>query len=228
MVIVVSMGACARAPAHRAVGTGGASANANANANASASASASASAKESLQGEAAVREGPSGTAEAAIEIGKGTRVLMFGDSMVWSGLGWTLKEHVVARGGTFSFATKPNATTATWAEGRELQDLLARTRPDVVIVALPANELFIPNPRARIGDIRKIVDRIGSRPCLWIGPSPWRPQKGMLDVVREHAPPCRFFDSSNVAMERQADGIHPTLAGGKAWADAVWQGAFRE
>ena len=161
-----------------------------------------------------------------IVIEKGTRVLMFGDSMVHSGLGLSLEERVVARGGKFIPVTKANATTATWAMGRELQDVLDRFRPDVVIIALASNELFVPNPRARIGDVRKIVDRIGSRPCVWIGPAPWLPEKGILGVVRESAPPCRFFESSGVVMERQPDGIHPTVRGGKTWAEAVWQQTF--
>jgi hypothetical protein len=161
-----------------------------------------------------------------ITIGKGTRVLMFGDSMVHSGLGFSLEELVVARGGKFTPATKANATTLSWATGRALQDLLDRVRPDVVIIALASNELFVPNPGARRRDIRTIVERIGARPCVWIGPAPWLPEKGILGVVRESSSPCRFFESSGLVMERQRDGIHPTLRGGKTWADAVWQKTF--
>jgi len=163
---------------------------------------------------------------APIAIQKGTRVLMFGDSMVQSGLGFHLEKYVVARGGKFIPATKANATTLMWANGRELQDLLDRVRPDVVIIALASNELFVPNPRARTRDVRKIVERIGSRPCVWIGPAPWLPEKGILGVVRESSTPCRYFESSGVVMERQPDGIHPTLRGGKTWADAVWRKTF--
>jgi lysophospholipase L1-like esterase len=161
-----------------------------------------------------------------IAIHKGTRVLMFGDSMVQSGLGFHLEKYVVARGGKFIPATKANATTLTWATGRELQDLLDRVRPDVVIIALASNELFVPNPRARVRDVKKIVERIGARPCVWIGPAPWLPEKGILGVVRESSTPCRYFESSGLVMERQPDGIHPTLRGGKTWAEAVWKKTF--
>ena len=161
-----------------------------------------------------------------IAIRKGTRVLMFGDSMVTSGLGVTLEERVVAQGGKFFHISKPSSTSLTWAEGRALQDLVLRTRPDVVIVVLASNELFVPNPHARAPEVRTIVQRIGSRPCLWIGPAPWRPEKGIIGVVRETSKPCRFFDSSGLTLERGPDGIHPTLHGGKTWANAVWQGAF--
>jgi hypothetical protein len=84
-----------------------------------------------------------------IAIRKGTRVLMFGDSMVTSGLGIYLKERVVALGGTFVPVSKGSSTTLSWREGPELQELITRTRPDVVIIALAANELFVPNPRER-------------------------------------------------------------------------------
>lgn len=163
---------------------------------------------------------------APIAIREGTRVLMFGDSMVQSGLGFHLEKYVVARGGKFIPATKANATTLTWATGRELQDLLDRTKPDVVIIALASNELFVPNPRARTRDVKKIVARIGSRPCVWIGPAPWLPEKGILGVVRESSGPCRYFESSGLQMERQPDGIHPTLRGGQTWAEAVWKKTF--
>jgi hypothetical protein len=161
-----------------------------------------------------------------IVIRKGTRVLMFGDSMVTSGLGVYLEERVRAVGGTWSHISKPSSTTVSWADGRDLQELVARARPDVVIIALVSNELFVPNPRARIYAIREIIKRVGARPCLWVGPPSWRPDKGIVAVVRETASPCRFFDSAQLPLERQSDGIHPTLHGGRAWGEAVWQDAF--
>ena len=163
-----------------------------------------------------------------ITITKGTRVLMFGDSMVTSGLGVYLKERIVARGGKFFSISKGSSTTATWTEGRELQDLVTRLHPDVVLVVLASNELFVPNPQARRHAVRAIVERVGARPCLWIGPAPWLPEKGIIGVVREAAAPCRFYDSAALTLERQADRIHPTLVGGKAWADAVWTDAFED
>jgi hypothetical protein len=161
-----------------------------------------------------------------IAIQKGTRVLMFGDSMVTSGLGVYLEERVRALGGTWSHFSKPSSTTVSWADGRDLQELVARARPDVVVIALVSNELFVPNPRARIYAIREIIKRVGARPCLWIGPPSWRPDKGIVAVVRETASSCRFFDSAQLPLERQSDGIHPTLHGGRAWGEAVWQDAF--
>jgi hypothetical protein len=176
-------------------------------------------------------EAPSGVAAPGlppIAIHKGTRVLMVGDSMVTSGLGVYLQEHVVARGGKLTLISKGSSTTATWNQGRELLDYITRLAPDVVIVALASNELFVPNPSARTADIRGIVKRIGSRPCVWIGPSPWLPEKGILGVVRENAAPCRYFDSTALDIERQADRIHPTMRGGKTWAEAVWQTSFSD
>ena len=178
--------------------------------------------------EPAPERAPAPPAHDPIPIRKGTRVLMFGDSMVTSGLGVYLEERVVAQGGKFFHISKPSSTSLSWTEGRLLQDLVLRTRPDVVIVVLASNELFVPNPRARAQDVRTIVQRIGARPCLWVGPAPWRPEKGIIGVVRESSGPCRFFDSSALTLERGPDGIHPTLLGGKTWANAVWHDAFAE
>jgi hypothetical protein len=164
--------------------------------------------------------------EPPIVIQKGTRVLMFGDSMVTSGLGVYLEERVRALGGTWSHISKPSSTTVSWADGHDLQELVTRARPDVVIIALVSNELFVPNPRARIYAIREIIKRVGARPCLWVGPPSWRPDKGIVAVVRETSSPCRFFDSAQLPLERQSDGIHPTLHGGRVWGEAVWQDAF--
>jgi len=176
-------------------------------------------------------EAPAAVAPASpprFTITRGTRVLVFGDSMVTSGLGVYLQERVVARGGKLVLVSKGSSTTATWSEGRELDKLLALTHPDIVLVVLASNELFVPNPRARDYAVRSIVQRIGSRPCLWIGPAPWLPEKGIIGVVRDASAPCRFYDSTSLTLERQADRIHPTLQGGKAWAEAVWQDAFAD
>jgi hypothetical protein len=148
--------------------------------------------------------------------------------MVTSGLGVYLQERVVARGGKFFSISKGSSTTATWSDSRELERLLALTRPDIVLVVLASNELFVPNPDARRYAIRSIVQRIGARPCLWIGPSPWLPEKGILGVVKSASSPCRYYDSTPLTLERQADHIHPTMLGGKAWAEAVWQDAFAD
>jgi lysophospholipase L1-like esterase len=163
-----------------------------------------------------------------LAITKGTRVLIFGDSMVTSGLGVYLQEHVVAHGGKFFSVSKGSSTTATWSDSHELDKLLALTHPDIVLVVLASIELFVPNPRAREYAVRSIVQRIGARQCLWIGPSPWLPEKGILGVVKSASSPCRYFDSTPLTLERQADHIHPTMQGGKAWAEAVWQAAFAD
>ena len=159
---------------------------------------------------------------------KGTRVLMFGDSMVTSGLGVTLEERVVALGGKWFHISKPSSTSATWSaeRGRAVTELVDRARPDIVIIALSSNELFVPNPGARAGDIRSIVALLKGKPCVWIGPAPWRQEKGMLGVVRENSAPCRYFDSTGLAIARGPDGIHPTLEGGRAWAASVWSSVF--
>ena len=48
----------------------------------------------------------------------------------------------------------------------------------------------------------------------------------MVAVIRESSAPCRFFDSDVLVtqpIEKQADGIHPTMSGGAVWAAAFWE-----
>lgn len=151
---------------------------------------------------------------------------MVGDSMVFSGLGFSLKRLVERRGGTMTLTTLRNATTVMYNEQPQLGELLESTDPDVVIIALGSNELFLPSPDLREGDIKGIVSRIGDRPCVWIGPNPWAIEKGMLGVLKRSSAPCRYFDSSKLTFEHQEDGVHPTLRGGSTWASAVWKRYF--
>ncbi len=146
--------------------------------------------------------------------------------MVFSGLGFSLKRLVEHRGATMTLTTQRNATTVMYNHEPQLGELLESVDPDVVIIALGSNELFLPSPEMREGDIKGIVSIIGERPCVWIGPNPWAIEKGMLGVLKRSSAPCRYFDSSKLTFEHQQDGVHPTLRGGGTWANAVWKKYF--
>ena len=68
-----------------------------------------------------------------------------------------------------------------------------------------------------------IAKRIAPRECYWIGPPTWKPDTGIVAVIREHVAPCKFFDSSNMKLQRAGDGIHPTDKGGADWGDKFWE-----
>ena len=68
---------------------------------------------------------------------------------------------------------------------------------------------------------------LSGKPCVWIGPPVWSVQKGIVEIERDNSPPCEFFDSSNLKLERQWDKIHPNTKGGATWAAAVWEATVR-
>lgn len=157
-----------------------------------------------------------------LAIGKGTKVLVFGDSMVDSGFGQRLQKLADARGATLVHDSWVSSSTTSWSKGSRLDNLLVVHRPDVVIVALGANEVFLPSPEAVSSRVRAIVNKLAPRPCMWVSPPLWKGETGIVGVERANAGPCGFYDSGAVKVERAKDGIHPTPKGGSDWADAVF------
>ena len=115
-----------------------------------------------------------------------------------------------------------SATLLSSEAGLHLTESVEKHKPDLVLINLGTNEVFVPAPQALEGRIRAIVRRVGARDCIWIGPPTWNGDKGIVEVLRENVAPCRFFDSSNMGIERISDGIHPTDKGGEQWAARFW------
>jgi lysophospholipase L1-like esterase len=157
-----------------------------------------------------------------LAIAKGTKVLVFGDSMVDAGFAQRLQKLIEARGGTVVHDAWTSSSTTSWSKGERLDNLLAVHKPDVVIVALGANEVFLPSPEAVAPRVRSIVQKLAPRPCVWVSPPLWKGETGIVSVERANATPCGFYDSGMVQVERAKDGIHPTPKGGSDWADAVY------
>ncbi len=44
----------------------------------------------------------------------------------------------------------------------------------------------------------------------------------MRGVLRDNVSPCVFYDSYDLTLERQPDGLHPSQAAAKIWADGFW------
>lgn len=161
-----------------------------------------------------------------VTIGSGTRVLLFGDSMVKAGLGFRLAQLVKERGGIYLEDYWTSSSTKLWSEGDRLDRLLAEKKPDVVFVVLGSNEVFLMDKHAAT-NVQKIVAKFAGKPCVWIGPPVWSVQKGIVEIERDNSPPCEFFDSSNLKLERQWDKIHPNTKGGATRAAAVWEATVR-
>jgi len=155
-------------------------------------------------------------------------VLVAGDSMVGFRccLSNALEERFRAEGARVVSDAWNNVQTATYDRDARLPALLRRVNPDLVLVSLGTNDVFVPHPEALAANVASIARKIAPRDCYWIGPPTWTKDTGIVDVIRKHAAPCRFYDSSGLPLERLKDGVHVTDAGGRAWAEHFWR-AFR-
>lgn len=162
----------------------------------------------------------------------GSKVLHVGDSMA-DALGKDLHLELVARGVKSFLKAKEATYIPEWAGYRMgLSSLLAQHQPDLVIVTIGGNEVAMPDPSLRAEPIRKLVELIGGRPCVWVSAPLWGPHTGIFKVVRENCAPCRFVDTNELVpnLERLKDGVHPTLPERKRWARAMidWLAAHRD
>ena len=154
------------------------------------------------------------------------RVVQTGDSMVGGGLCKALAPKFKAEGTEFVRDVWESASIVAFAESDRLPKLLRKYDPDLVLLTLGANDVFNKHPEYMIRFIERIVRKVGSRDCYWIGPPLWNGDFGLSDVIRDHVSPCAYFDSRGLSIPRAGDGIHPTDKGGDVWADAFW-GTFR-
>jgi lysophospholipase L1-like esterase len=159
----------------------------------------------------------------------GTTVLHIGDSMAGAlgiELNHELGKHDVK--GILRFRTA--SYIPGWAWGKELPLYLAQVQPDLVIITLGTNEVKIPDATQRIGLIKKLIARLDGRPCVWIAPPVWAPEKALYQVIRDNIAPCRYMDTEVVYpdMPRLKDKIHPTIPARKIWAERVVQWLKKE
>ena len=193
------------------------------------------------QPDAAEDAGPDAAADAAVEAAVESGppvprvVLHVGDSTVGDGGGLELAlEKRFKAIGTREFHHDAWVSASIWSVEHtdKLKKMLLRYRPDLVILTLGTNDVFHPTPGMLGGPIADIAHKAatvgGKRPCWWIGPPTWKKDLGLVAVIKDHAAPCRFFDSSLMGIERRPDGIHPTDKGGEEWATRFWDAYLTE
>jgi hypothetical protein len=149
-------------------------------------------------------------------------VVHMGDSMVGGGLCKALAPKFKAEGTKFIRDVWESASIPMFDDSDRIPTLMKRYNPDLVLVTLGANDVFNDHPEYMTKHIESIVKKVGHRDCIWIGPPLWKGDKGLVEVIRQHAAPCRFYDSQHLVLSRTGDGIHPTEKGGEVWADAFW------
>ena len=154
----------------------------------------------------------------------GKTILHVGDSMVGGNWGLTraLDQRFSAEGAKFIRDYKVSESIVSYDHSPKLKGLIEKHRPDIVIITLGTNDVFVPYPASMVGNVQNIVKRVGSRECYWMGPPTWKPDTGIVQVLKDNVAPCKFFDSSNLKLQRGGDGIHPTDRGGADWATSFW------
>ena len=149
-------------------------------------------------------------------------VVHTGDSMVGGGLCKALAPRFKEEGTKFVRDVWESASISAFDESDRIPTLMKRYDPDLVLLTLGANDVFNDHPEYMAKHIESIVKKVGHRDCIWIGPPLWKGDKGLVEVIRQHSAPCRFYDSQGLTLQRAGDGIHPTEKGGEVWAAAFW------
>jgi len=172
---------------------------------------------------------PSAVPAAIGDLPKGSLVLHIGDSFA-AALGIDLGKRFKAVGVKNALEFKTASYIPNWSFGGDVPKFVERYHPDLVLITLGANEIEIPNPEQRAGAIRHLVGELGGRPCVWIAPPLWKPDTGLMKVIRDNVAPCRYLDSNALVhdLPRGHDKIHPNAEGREAWAEIVFQWLTRE
>ncbi len=148
-------------------------------------------------------------------------ILFFGDSML-EGLSPRLAAYCEENGHKLYTVIWYSSTTQVWGDCDTLSVFINQYKPDYVVACLGANELFVRDIKAkRAKPLQHILDQIGNRPLLWIGPPNWKDDTGINDLLSEQLDEGVFFLSNGMTFSRKSDGAHPTAASAALWMDSV-------
>lgn len=149
---------------------------------------------------------------------KPQRIMIVGDSMVVN-LIPPLADYCLENGHKLFPVIWYASTTIAWASQSKLNDCIREFSPTYVIMVLGASELGARKVDSRASSVRMINERIGDRHFFWLGPPNWRKDTGFNDMLLKTVGKDHFFRSADIELERESDGIHPTRAAGRKWAD---------
>jgi len=151
-------------------------------------------------------------------------VLHVGDSFVGSGFAQALKPRFEALGAKYISHSQTSGYTTTLPRQINLESLMKTQKPALVILTIGANEMAMPLPETHAHAAKNLTRIISQAPCIWALPPRWTKETGFREVMRREAPPCRVHDPEEIAdkIPRQSDKIHPTMEGGRIWADHFW------
>ncbi len=154
-----------------------------------------------------------------------SRVLFIGDSMT----GW-MAERLNAYGtqNGFEVATVvwDGSTISKWAESApRVAELVDKIQPQAVFISLGLNELFEKKPSRLASEVDAIVQAVGDRPILWIGPPSWPGHSEgaeLCSFLESRLGEGQYFNSFNLNLPRQSkSNPHPSREGIVKWMDEV-------
>lgn len=148
------------------------------------------------------------------------RILFFGDSMV-EGLLRRMNCYAFTNGYKMTNIVWYSSTTDIWANTDTLQYFINKVNPTFVMISLGANEQFIKDPAERETSIRRILQKLGDTPYVWIGVPAWKEDSGINDLTRQIVGEDHYFDSRGLTLQRGRDRMHPTFYAASLWMDTI-------
>ncbi len=147
-------------------------------------------------------------------------ILLIGDSMTFN-IALRMAQYAKQNGHTLHSVNWDSSNTKIWAESDTLDYFIRTLNPSIVFISLGSNELYFKNPESRKPFIEKIVEKIGSRPYVWIGPPNWKKDSGINDLIENTVSPKSFFRTDGMELARKKDKIHPTRKATALWVDSI-------
>lgn len=158
-------------------------------------------------------------------------VLFIGDSLA-DGLKHPIGKYFRSKGVPFTAVTKESQCIDSFTKGAMSGQFRAELskRPEVVIVSLGTNDMYAPSRKhaeyaqAQLMKLHEMIQSVGAS-MFTIGP-PNMPEKNTLGVTKNTqiyrilmTVSPRFFESRDIELPRQSDGIHPLKY--QPWADQI-------
>lgn len=153
---------------------------------------------------------------------RGERILLVGDSHA-EGIGPLMQRTAERAGYEWTTVAVRGSRVVHWPA--VLRNLLARTKPSLVIVSLGTNDAVTGDASSidrRIAELQAAVD-YADAVLVWVSPPalPIRyPVRHAVQSAVMRSPLA--FDSTKIVIARQNDGIHATPEGYAFWSASVW------
>ena len=147
-------------------------------------------------------------------------ILLFGDSMTFN-LALRLSSYAAQNGHTLHAVNWDSSNTKIWADSDTLLYYIRKYDADFIFISLGSNELYFKKPELRLPYVKKILEMIGDRPYVWIGPPNWKEDSGINDMLQATCAPGAFFRSAGMDFKRKKDNIHPTREASALWIDSI-------